>query len=377
MALSATVLVPTHNHGPLLSLAVGSALRQTVDDIEVLIVGDGPTPETREVALELQASDERVRFFDNPKGPRHGEVHRHSALSEAGGEVVCYLSDDDLWLPDHVDNILAMLAHADFAHSLPMAVDGGGSLFSWTVDLGLDYYRAMLERGQNAIPLTTGAHTLAFYRQLPFGWRTTPHGTPTDLYMWQQILGVHGVVAVSGTTPNTLSFPATLRDHMSEPERLSELEAWADRLRDPRWLTGFRPIVLEVVTRERAEREALVAADRDAVHAASEHQRVEVDRFRAETAAANDRADAIGQELAEMASSNAVLAGQHDADQDRIRIIELARDEVIAELTSTKDELGGVYGSATWRLRNTIMRLPGVGKLVRYAARAMIRQGKP
>lgn len=44
----ATVLVPTHNHGPTLSLSVGSALAQTVQDIEVLVAGDGATAETRD-----------------------------------------------------------------------------------------------------------------------------------------------------------------------------------------------------------------------------------------------------------------------------------------------------------------------------------------
>ena len=39
----ATVIVPTHDHGPLLRLAVRSALRQTVEDLEVLVIGDGAT----------------------------------------------------------------------------------------------------------------------------------------------------------------------------------------------------------------------------------------------------------------------------------------------------------------------------------------------
>ena len=37
----ATILVPTHDHGPTLRASVASALRQTVSDIEVFIVGDG------------------------------------------------------------------------------------------------------------------------------------------------------------------------------------------------------------------------------------------------------------------------------------------------------------------------------------------------
>ena len=54
---AATVLIPTHDHGRTLGFAVHSALAQTEDDLEVLIVGDGASEETREVALALQAGD--------------------------------------------------------------------------------------------------------------------------------------------------------------------------------------------------------------------------------------------------------------------------------------------------------------------------------
>jgi glycosyltransferase involved in cell wall biosynthesis len=102
MSVAATVIVPTHDHGPTLRLSVGSALAQTIEDIEVLVIGDGVPDVTREIVGELSRNDERLRFFDHPKGLRHGELYRHEALAQARGEIVCYLSDDDLWFPEHV-----------------------------------------------------------------------------------------------------------------------------------------------------------------------------------------------------------------------------------------------------------------------------------
>src|SRR5262249_18307632 len=98
----ATVLIPTHDHGPTLLRAARSALAQSVEELELFIVGHGAPDVAREVVAELMAEDRRVRFFDNPKGPRHGEILRHAALAHARGRIVCYLSDDDLWLPDHL-----------------------------------------------------------------------------------------------------------------------------------------------------------------------------------------------------------------------------------------------------------------------------------
>src|SRR5438876_12186578 len=39
--MTVTVLVPTHDHGPLLRLSLRSALTQTVSELEIFVVGDG------------------------------------------------------------------------------------------------------------------------------------------------------------------------------------------------------------------------------------------------------------------------------------------------------------------------------------------------
>ena len=104
--IDATILIPTFRHAALLPFTMRSALDQADASVEVFVVGDGVEDDTR-AALEPFADDERVRFFDFPKGARHGELNRHEALREATGEIVCYLSDDDLLLRDHVAEMAA------------------------------------------------------------------------------------------------------------------------------------------------------------------------------------------------------------------------------------------------------------------------------
>ncbi len=48
-ARAASVLIPTHDHGPLLQRALASAQRQSVEDIEILVVGDGVPDVTRDI----------------------------------------------------------------------------------------------------------------------------------------------------------------------------------------------------------------------------------------------------------------------------------------------------------------------------------------
>ncbi|MFN8532885.1 MAG: glycosyltransferase family 2 protein [Dehalococcoidia bacterium] len=193
--LAATVLIPTYRNGRTLLASVPSALAQTVEDLEVLVVGDGVLDETREIVHELQAADPRVRFFDLPKGAGRGERLRHRVLAEARGEIVCYLWDDDLWLPDHVATMRAALQKADVVAGPQVIVQPDGSLRIRSYDLTRATDRDLLTHPKSVVPSvpTTFAHTLTFYRRLPHGWRPAPAGYPSDKFMWKQLFSVLGM----------------------------------------------------------------------------------------------------------------------------------------------------------------------------------------
>ena len=255
--LLATVLVPTYNHGPTLLRSVASALDQTVSDIEIFIVGDGAVPSGKEAAQELCERDSRVRFFDNPKGQRHGEAYRHKALTEARGKIVCYLCDDDLWLPDHVESMLEALADQDFAGALPVRIDPGDVLGGPASDLALPEMRKLILSGQNKVPLSCGAHTLELYRKMDIGWSAAPEGTHTDLYMWQKVLSVPGVRARSTHRPTALHFPTSFYGHWKSQEKVRVLDRWLNYVRDPDWRIQWLQKVVEFTSRFRARTEFL------------------------------------------------------------------------------------------------------------------------
>jgi len=103
-----SVIVPTHNRPALLRRAVTSALAQTWDRIEVVVVDDGSTDATPEVTAELLAGDRRVRSLRNDT-PAGGSAARNLGLDAAAGDVVALLDDDDEWLPAKVERQLAHL----------------------------------------------------------------------------------------------------------------------------------------------------------------------------------------------------------------------------------------------------------------------------
>jgi GalNAc5-diNAcBac-PP-undecaprenol beta-1,3-glucosyltransferase len=229
----ATVLVPTYDHGPTIRHALESALAQTMQDFELLVVGDGAPPATGEIVRELAERDPRVRWLDNPKGPRHGELHRHAALAEARGRVVAYLSDDDLWFPDHLETVCGLLETSDLATAASIKVDIEGGLGINAPDMSNEAHRKELLRRRRAIPLSNGSHTLAAYRRLPRGWSTTPERFSSDRYFWRQFLE-RGFSASAASHVTVLHFGARHRESMTSEERAAELAGWSGRLCDPR-----------------------------------------------------------------------------------------------------------------------------------------------
>ena len=250
----ATVVIPTHDHGPTLSYALKSAQAQTVDDLEIFVIGDGVPDLTREIIAEAGAQDPRIRFFDHPKGPHLGEAYRHAALQQARGAIVCYLSDDDLWFPGHVESMEALLDQADFAHALPLRVEEDGRLGAWNIDLRLAWFRKEILEGRNRIPLSCGAHRLDTYHRLPRGWVTT--SLHTDLYMWQCLLSLPGSRAVSGFQPTVLHFASSERKNWTIQQRVDELSRWSTNLGELAWRARFTLDVLEYASQEQARWEA-------------------------------------------------------------------------------------------------------------------------
>lgn len=251
---AATVLIPTHAHGETLRYSVPTALRQTVQDIEVFILGDGVPDITREIARELTASDPRVRFFDFAKGPGRGELHRHQVLQEARGEIVCYLFDDDLWLPDHVAVMQALLRDADFAFTMPVVVHPDGALSPWFVDLSRPLHRRLFtdtRSGTASVP-TCAAHTMGLYRRLPSGWRTAPRGHAPDKHMWAQCLADPACVATSTSRPTAIIFPDPPRRTWPLSRRLVELAEWSRGVHDSAWQRQFFMDVIEALAQDSA-----------------------------------------------------------------------------------------------------------------------------
>jgi glycosyltransferase involved in cell wall biosynthesis len=335
----ASVLIPTHDHATTLPLTVGSVLRQSVADLEVLIIGDGVTDEHRAVIDSLVRSDPRVRFLDRPKGPHHGESYRHDAVLAARSDAIFYLCDDDLVLPDHVADLLALLGSADFVQSRNGYLTAGGEVRLHPTDLAdracVDWHLMVPRRNMTSI--TGTAHSREFYLRVGDHWETTPQGEWPDHFQWKKFFRQPGFRGATSHRMTALQFPSHLegRETWTPQERLEELTRWADLVADPDAQRRVDALV------DRATQVALARAVVD-----GDLLRAELDRARSVI----DERDTYVHQL------HLRLVAEHEAiDRLRARVRRRGR-----KLDAARAELAALRGSSSWRVTAPLRKLRGL-----------------
>ena len=120
------MIIPLHQGAEFLRSSLGSVLRQTFEDFEVVVAGDGAGEEVRREALAT--GDPRVRWEGFPKAPGLGYSNRARAIGRAKGSLIAYLAPDDLWAPQHLERLTRALDRdrLDFVFSRPVLVWGSG-----------------------------------------------------------------------------------------------------------------------------------------------------------------------------------------------------------------------------------------------------------
>ena len=99
-----SVIVPTYNRASILERAIRSALSQTYENLEVVVVDDGSSDDTRAV---VERMGPRVRYvYQMNAGVA---AARNTAMRHARGEFFAFLDSDDVWLGWKIEAELAGL----------------------------------------------------------------------------------------------------------------------------------------------------------------------------------------------------------------------------------------------------------------------------
>jgi len=95
-----SVVIATHNRPAALRQALRSVLGQTLQDFEILVIGDACRSET--AALTAEFDDPRVIYINLPVNFGVQSGPNNIGFARARGRFVALLNHDDLWFPDHL-----------------------------------------------------------------------------------------------------------------------------------------------------------------------------------------------------------------------------------------------------------------------------------
>lgn len=113
-----SVVIATYNWSSVLKYAIASALRQTEQRIEVLVIGDGCTDDSEAVVWSFH--DDRVRWYNLPENTGSQSMPNNKGIELARGVYIAYHGHNDLWYPTHLETLLRTIeaTGADFAYSM-------------------------------------------------------------------------------------------------------------------------------------------------------------------------------------------------------------------------------------------------------------------
>ena len=100
-----SIIIPVYNNAPYLNECLGSVIRQTVRDIEIICVNDGSTDRSLEILNEYAIKDDRIKVITQQNSGVSNA--RNKALDNCNGEYVCFVDSDDYIEKDFCEKLLA------------------------------------------------------------------------------------------------------------------------------------------------------------------------------------------------------------------------------------------------------------------------------
>lgn len=108
-----SIIIPLYNKEKYVENALKSILNQTFADYEIIIVDDGSTDKSREIASKHVSTN--IRIIDHFKN-KGLSAARNTGIKNATSNYITFLDADDLWKPNYLQTIKNLISSYTEAH---------------------------------------------------------------------------------------------------------------------------------------------------------------------------------------------------------------------------------------------------------------------
>jgi glycosyltransferase involved in cell wall biosynthesis len=148
-----SVIIPVYNGERFIAGAIESALAQTYENLELLIVNDGSTDRSGE-KISPYLDLPNVRYIEQEN--KGVAAARNTGIRNAAGDLIAFLDQDDLWLPKKLElQVEYLLNHPDvpLVHANVDCIDDAGEAVNFHWDTGVEgmCFRELFARNRIAV----------------------------------------------------------------------------------------------------------------------------------------------------------------------------------------------------------------------------------
>ncbi|WP_353067105.1 glycosyltransferase family 2 protein [Arcanobacterium hippocoleae] len=125
-----SIVIPVYNVSQFLRPCLDSVINQTLQDIEIIIVNDGSTDNSLEIAQEYAEKDSRIIIINKANAGYGHTMNR--GFERARGEYIGIVESDDIARPEMFEKLYAQAVqnNAEVVRSNYFAMSGNGSAFN-------------------------------------------------------------------------------------------------------------------------------------------------------------------------------------------------------------------------------------------------------
>lgn len=132
-----SVIIPVYNTAQYLKESIGSVMKQTMHDIEIIIVNDCSTDDSEEIIHKLALTDNRISYLSLTQNQGQS-IARNEALKHAHGKYIYFMDSDDILENDALEKCYIQCEQ----HNLEFIFfDGGVFCDEGVPALSWDYHR--------------------------------------------------------------------------------------------------------------------------------------------------------------------------------------------------------------------------------------------
>lgn len=118
-----SIVTATYNRSNVLRLAIESVRASTLQDWEMIVVGDACTDDTETVVASF--GDPRIQFVNLPENTGDQSGPNNEGCRRATGRYIAFLNHDDLWMPNHLEVMTRRIEEsgADLVFALALRIN--------------------------------------------------------------------------------------------------------------------------------------------------------------------------------------------------------------------------------------------------------------